>query len=129
MTKYILKDKNFFDETCKAFSDFESLFQEACKTQMNDSYNFILITCTFPDTVFTFDLKIPKDYIEVKEDLKPYVWYDASEFDGNPNKYILMECTVNDEEEVMYITSYTYPNYTGITKKCTKFMYIKNLYQ
>lgn len=124
MTQYILKDKNFFDTACKTFSNFESIFQESCRIQMYDSFDFILVTCTFPDTVFTFDLKIPKGYIEVKEDLKPYVWYDRSEFDGNPNEYALVE-KIEEDDGCRLFTSTSKIDIRSLISATTKFMYIE----
>lgn len=130
MTKYLLKDKQSFDTICNIFPNFFKKFQEECNKQFNNTFNHIYISNEEEkNRNFYWAFHISKSDIEIKEDLKPYIWYDASEFDGNPNKYIIMECTVNNEGEIMYITSATYPNNTSITKKCTKFMYIKNLYQ
>lgn len=91
MTKYIHKDKKFFEEVCKLFPSFSKRFQEACESQMKDGSNFIFVKRSNCGGCFSWSVSIPKSDIEVKEYLKPYVWYGRGEFDGNPNDYLLLE--------------------------------------
>lgn len=87
MNTYKHKDQAFYQELCKMFPSFEERFQKACKKQWYDEYKCIVVNNNFPNNSFCWEFYIPKTDIEEISPLKPNIWYSASEFDGNPNKY------------------------------------------
>lgn len=96
---YILKNRHAFRKATEVFKDFNESFQRACSIQMNDETTFVSFCVSLLGINFVCQLTIDKEDIEVREELKPFVWYDRSEFDGNPDDYILVE-----EEDTGYLT-------------------------
>ena len=90
--EFKLKDQEFFKEVCKVLPSFAKRFQEACEDQWNDPHNFILVDRA-SDTTFHWCFHIPKKDIEriEVEELKPFVWYHASRWNGNPEQHALVE--------------------------------------
>lgn len=86
------KDQAFFEEVCKLLPSFAQRFQEACKDQWEDEFNFISVGRK-PDTTFQWRFLIPKKDIKREdiEELKPFVWYPASKWRGNPEGHALVE--------------------------------------
>lgn len=86
------KDQEFFKEVCNLLPSFKKRFQEACERQWNDRSNYILVAKD-SDTVdvFRWVFDIPKKDIEYVEDLKPFTWYPASKWNGNPERHVLIE--------------------------------------
>lgn len=64
---------------------------------------------------------IPKEEFEEKKLLKPYVWYPAEEFDGNPNNYILLE-----RDGSGLCQPYSFEN-NRLNEDSSHFMYIEHL--
>lgn len=124
MTQYIHKDKQFFNEACKLFPSFTKRFKAACKSQMNDDSGFILVERSDCSGFFHWSICIPKSDIEVKEDIKPYVWYDRSEFDDNPNDYALVEM-YGGGDDYFLCTTINKSSVHSLFSTTKKFMYIK----
>lgn len=91
------KDQEFFKEVCNLLPSFEKRFQEECERQWNDGFDFISIDRTSPYRGFNWSFSIPKRDIECVEDLKPFVWYPASKWNGNPQKHSLVERAASGE--------------------------------
>lgn len=93
------KDQEFFKEVCNLLPSFEKRFQEACKAQWNDGFDFISIdkNCSGPFRNFNWSFSIPKQDIERVEDLDPFVWYPRSKWNGNPMKHSLVERVASGE--------------------------------
>lgn len=122
--KYIYKDKQFFDEACKLFPSFSKRFKEACERQMNDDSNYIIVSRGDCINYFHWSISIPKSDIEIKEDLKPYVWYKRSEFDKNPNNYALVE-KFEDNDGYLLCTTIDKITIHSLLSTTTEFMYIE----
>lgn len=135
MTRYALKDKER-QAKLDALSDvnkFSEQLQKACNAQMGDRY-YNVIVC-FGDLYEPRDriygeshglqnrLVILKNDIEVIEDLKPYVWYPREKFDGNPNRYVLVERSDDEDEEFYDISNEDPSKY--LRAYSTHFMYIE----
>ena len=88
--KFRHKDQEFFEEICKLLPSFAKRFQEECKAQWDAHYSFISVGRDRNET-FHWYFRIPKKDIEQVEDLKPFVWYPASKWNGNPEQYTLIE--------------------------------------
>ena len=125
MTKYIHKDKQFFNEACKLFPSFSKRFKEACERQMKDDSNCILVKRKDFSKGFHWAIYIPKSDIEVRDGLKPYVWYSCREFDGNPNNYVLVEKVIDLDGN--FLSAYMNKDISlhYICPSTTKFMYIE----
>lgn len=89
------KDQEFFKEVCNLLPSFEKRFQEECKRQWNDGFDFISIDRNGPHRGFNWSFSIPKRDIECVEALKPFVWYPASKWNGNPERHALVERDAN----------------------------------
>ena len=93
--KVVFKHKNqeFFEEVCKLLPSFAKRFQKACEEQWNDSFEFIDVERENYAECFYWYFLIPKEDIErvEVEKLKPFVWYPASKWCGNPQKHALIE--------------------------------------
>lgn len=125
MTKYIHKNKEFFNALCNIFPSFSKRFQEACNIQIDNELNYVIIGRErVSKDNFYWAVDIPKSDIEVKKDLKPYVWYDRSEFDENPNNYALVEKVIDDYDYLLY-TTINKINIHSLCPATTKFMYIE----
>lgn len=87
------KDQEFFEEVCKLLPSFAKRFQEACAEQWTDPHNFIYVGRDSEETSFHWYFHIPKKDIKRVEieDLKPFVWYPASKWHGNPEGHALVE--------------------------------------
>lgn len=87
------KDQEFFEEVCKLLPSFAQRFQEACEDQWHDPYSFILVERNSYETEFYWCFHIPKKDIQrvEVEELKPFVWYPASKWNGNPELHALVE--------------------------------------
>lgn len=96
---YILKNRIAFRKATEVFKDFNEAFQRACSIQMNNETTYVSFCVSLLGINFVCQLIINKEDIEVREELKPFVWYDRSEFDGNPDDYILVE-----EADTGYLT-------------------------
>lgn len=116
---YILKNKVAFHKANEVFKDFNEVFQRACNIQMSNEDTFIGFCVRLSDIDFTCKLYIEKEDIELKEELKPYVWYDRSEFDGNPNNYILVEEEYNGQLTI------TEDSNTELWSETGRFMYLE----
>ena len=103
------KDQEFFNEMCKLLPSFAKRFQAACEAQWNDSTNFIVVARDCYDTGFHWSFDIPKRDIEYAEVLKPFKWYPASKWNGNPQDHALIERAVHGK---VYL-------YKGITNMLT----------
>lgn len=93
--KFRHKDQEFFNEVCKLLPSFAKRFQEACEDQWHDRFNFISIERDSPRGSFHWSFHIPKRDIERIEDLKPFIWYPTSKWNGNPEKHALVERYAN----------------------------------
>lgn len=124
MTKYIHKDKQFFNEACKLFPSFPKRFKEACEKQMNDDSNYIIVSRGDCISYFHWSISIPKSDIEIKKELKPYVWYNSSEFDNNPNDYVLVE-VYGEGDDYFVCTTVNKSSIHSLFSTTTKFMYIE----
>lgn len=92
------KDQEFFKEACNLLPSFEKRFKDACKAQWNDNSDCIIVTRN-PDSIdiFYWRFDIPKKDVECVEDLKPFTWYPASKWNGNPEKHMLVERDTDGE--------------------------------
>lgn len=108
------KDQEFFEEVCKLLPSFAKRFQEACEDQWYDRFNFVSIERNSPRGSFHWSFHIPKRDIERIEDLKPFIWYPASMWNGNPERHALVERL--DNERV-----YAYNALTHVLNKETEF--------
>ena len=90
--KFKHKDQEFFEEVCKLLPSFAKRFQKACEEQWNDPTDSIVVARDVYDT-FHWSFDIPKrDIKRVEiEDLKPFIWYPASKWNGNPERHTLVE--------------------------------------
>ena len=95
--KFRHKDQKFFEEVCKLLPSFAQRFQEACRDQWNNRAEYINVARNNYDTVFYWSFHIPMGDIERIEDLKPFVWYPASKWNGNPEKHALVERDTDGE--------------------------------
>lgn len=95
--KFRHKDQEFFEEVCKLLPSFAKRFQEACEDQWHDRFNFISIERNRPSGSFHWSFHIPKRDIERIEDLKPFIWYPASKWNGNPERHALVERDIDGE--------------------------------
>ena len=81
-------------------------------------------------TVYGIEFSIAlmrSDLVEI-EPLKTNVWYEAEKFDGNPNKYLVVEIINNETVlyRVSYRVSYCPPNNLDhLSEDTTHFMYIE----
>lgn len=91
------KDQEFFEEVCKLLPSFAQRFQEECRDQWNDPHDFILVARNSPIGSFHWSFHIPKRDIEHIEDLKPFIWYHASMWNGNPERHALVERDTDGE--------------------------------
>lgn len=88
MATYKHKDQAFYQELCKIFPSFDKRFQKTCKEQWKNIFgNIVVNKGSYSNESLYWEIYIPKTDIEVINPLKPNIWYPASEFDGNPNKY------------------------------------------
>lgn len=62
------------------------------------------------------------DFDEVEE-LKPYVWYDREKFDGNPNKFLLVELSLG----ICHSIWTSEDGVTRLSDDASKFMYIERV--
>ena len=94
--KFKHKDQKFFEEVCKLLPSFAKRFQEACEVQWKDKSNLIIVGRK-PGTTFHWGFSIPKKDIERVEieELKPFIWYPASKWHGNPEGHALVERFAN----------------------------------
>jgi len=121
-TKYKLKDQEKFKKLCELFPRFEESFQKCCEKYFNDDA-YIGVHVSNLESLY-WCVTIPKEDIEVVEDLKPYVWYPSEKFDGNPNNYILVE---DDESSVWEISACKgCGDAKLILHKTTRFMYLNH---
>lgn len=65
-------------------------------------------------------LQLPKEWFKEKEPLKPYVWYQAEEFDGNPADYYILQSSCDG-----YIRHFL--NVNELSSNTSHFMYIERL--
>lgn len=116
------------EEVIKIFESFEELgydiiCREGIQYQWGDPDDFMLFEAKISNSnTNTFSIiKLPKKCFKKKEPLKPYVWYPAEEFDGNPNNYILLEA---DDTGLCYLY-----NFEGnrLSEYRSHFMYIERL--
>lgn len=71
----------------------------------------------------SIDFGLPKDCFEEVEELKLYVWYPREKFEGNPNKYWLVE-----SDSKKHCKIYTAPYQTErLSPTADYFMYIEPL--
>ena len=91
--KFKHKDQEFFEEVCKLLPSFAKRFQKACEEQWDDPFDFISVDRDNYATSFYWDFLIPKKDIKRVEieDLKPFIWYPASKWNGNPERHTLVE--------------------------------------
>lgn len=89
------KDQEFFNEVCKLLPSFAKRFQKACEEQWDDPTDYVYVPRDCCDTSFHWCFDIPKRDIERVEELKPFVWYPASKWNGNPQKHSLVERAAN----------------------------------
>lgn len=135
--RFALKDKAR-QAQLDALSDvnkFSEQFQIACKAQMSDRY-YNVIVC-FGDLQEPADriygeshglqnrLVILKEEIEVIEDLKPNIWHLREKFDGNPNRYVLVERIEYEDGDSFYRISKDDFGITHLGVGTTHFMYIE----
>lgn len=94
--KFKHKDQKFFEEVCKLLPSFVERFQEECATQWEDEFDFVAVRRKH-STPFNWSFSIPEKDIERVEDLKPFVWYPTSKWNGNPEQYTLIERVVQGD--------------------------------
>lgn len=129
MTRYALKDK-VLQEKLDALSDenkFSERLQVICEKEILDDFDYIIVCFGILSIGITkLSIRILKSEIEVIEDLKPYVWYPSQKFDENPNRYVLVERTEDeDEDDELYDISEDDFGITHLGVGTTHFMYIQ----
>lgn len=117
MKKYTLKDKDRYAALVKALDNFEESLNESCNVQINDGSGYGIVKNTYG----RWELNIKNDEIEIKEVLKPYIWYNREEFDGNPNNYILIEKDARGDLDISKDICLV----KGISVDAIEFMYIE----
>lgn len=121
MTKYIHKNKEFFDALCNVFPSFSKRFQEACSIQIDNKLKYVTVERErVSEDNFYWAIDIPKSNIEVVKELKKNIWYSADKFDGNPNGYIFLQ-------RIKWAHNFYYSgdNYhNSLHSDCTHFMYL-----
>lgn len=129
MTRYKLKDK-VLQEKLDALSDenkFSERLQVICEKEILDGFDYINVCFGILSTGITkLSIHILKSEIEVIEDLKPNIWYTSQKFDGNPNRYVIVErIKYEDEDDEFYGISEDDYGITHLGLSTTHFMYIE----
>lgn len=116
------------EKVIKIFESLEELgydimCRDGIQCQWDDTEDFMLFEAKISNSnTNTFSIiKFPKKCFKKKEPLKPYIWYPAEEFDGNPADYYVVESSCS----AGYIRQYV--NVHELSPKTTYFMYIERI--